>query len=186
MEFSGLIGNYKTKRPLTEQERGHQLKQKQRLNLVPRDQLGVVKMNATYLESLDKWFGWKGMITAVALILFAIFVGILGSISVIWLLDAAADTTSAEDSSFWLANGLGMGFVALCCGVFAIWLLRKDSFAYTHYPIRFNRKSRMVHVFRKNGSVLSVPWDEVFFTLGHMAQWKEYEVRGHVLESDRG
>lgn len=184
MEFSGLIGNYSIKRPLTEQERGHQLKQTHRLNLNPRDQLCVVELNSTYLESVDKWFGWKGTISAVALILFAMFVGGLGGISVMWLLDAAASTTTPEDSGFWLANGLGMGFVALCCGAFTTWLMRKECFAYTHYPIRFNRKTRMVHVFRKNGTVLSVPWDEVFFTLGHLVQWNEYEVRGHVLEAD--
>ena len=184
MEFSGLIGNYHTKRPLTEQERGHRLKQTHRLNLNPRDQLCVVELNSTFLESVDKWFAWKGTISAVALILFAMFVGGLGGISAMWLLDAAAPTTTPEDSGFWLANGLGMGFVALCCGAVSTWLLRKECFAFTHYPIRFNRKTRMVHVFRKNGTVLSVSWDEVFFTLGHLAQWDEYEVRGHVLEAD--
>jgi hypothetical protein len=59
-----------------------------------------------------------------------------------------------------------------------------ESFAFTHYPIRFNRKTRMVHLFRTNGTVVSVPWDRVFFTMGHMTQWNEWEVRGHVLKPD--
>ena len=67
----------------------------------------------------------------------------------------------------------------------ATWLLRKESFAYTHYPMRFNRKDRMVHVFRPNGTVLSVPWNKIYFTLGHLPQWNEWEVRGHVMAPDK-
>ena len=40
----------------------------------------------------------------------------------------------------------------------------------------------MVYVFRKNGTVLSVSWDELFFTLDRDAIW--WEIRAHVLESD--
>jgi hypothetical protein len=32
--------------------------------------------------------------------------------------------------------------------------------------------------------MLSVPWDAVFFTMGHLPQWNEWEVRGHVLAAD--
>ena len=67
----------------------------------------------------------------------------------------------------------------------AIWLLRKESFAYTHYPMRFNRKDRMVHVFRPKGTVLSIPWDDIYFTLGHMPQWNEWEICGHVMVPDK-
>ena len=38
-------------------------------------------------------------------------------------------------------------------------------FRYTHYPIRFNRKRRTVHVFRGDGTVLEAPWDNIYFTL---------------------
>jgi hypothetical protein len=51
--------------------------------------------------------------------------------------------------------------------------------------MRFNRKTRTVHVFRPNGTVLSVPWDQLYFTLGHMAQWDDWEVRGHVMAPDK-
>ena len=51
-----------------------------------------------------------------------------------------------------------------------------------HYPIRLNRQTQMVHVFRKNGTILSVPWSEVFFTLDQDARF--WEIRGHVLRAD--
>lgn len=104
--------------------------------------------------------------------------------SLMWLLDAAGVTSSPEDVYVSLANGLAMAVVVALIGWCITWLLKKESFAFTHYPVRFNRKTRMVHVFRTNGTVLSVPWDDVFFTLEHMVQWNEFEVRGHVLEPD--
>ena len=38
-------------------------------------------------------------------------------------------------------------------------------FGYTHYPIRLNRKNRMVYVFRGDGTVLEAEWDKIYFTL---------------------
>src|SRR5690606_20426299 len=57
---------------------------------------------------------------------------------------------------------------------------------YTHYPIRLNRKTRNVYVFRADGSVLTVPWDKLFFTLDfeQTVSGRMWENRAHVLESD--
>lgn len=63
-----------------------------------------------------------------------------------------------------------------------LWLLSKDCFSLTHYPIRFNRKKRMVHAFHADGTVSSTPWDEVYFTLCNVKQLHEWEVHGHILE----
>ena len=70
---------------------------------------------------------------------------------------------------------------------FVFKVFRKESFAWTHYPIRLNRKTRMMYVFRTNGTVLSVPWDEVFFTLGGAGGSgliQNWDLRGHVLDKD--
>ncbi|MFC3461206.1 DUF6708 domain-containing protein [Massilia haematophila] len=101
-----------------------------------------------------------------------------------WILEAAGVLPSPFSSEFLYANGIGMAGVVGCLSWGAIWLLRKESFAYTHYPIRFNRKTRTIHVFRIDGTVLSTSWDKVFFTLVKMPPWDEWEVRGHVLEAD--
>ncbi|MDR2872138.1 MAG: hypothetical protein LBV45_06385 [Xanthomonadaceae bacterium] len=72
--------------------------------------------------------------------------------------------------------------------VFAWWLgLRHDFFTYTHYPIRFNRKTRMVHAFQHNGpgGVVSVPWEQAFFFIGEGAHQKYIrDLRCHVLDGD--
>ncbi|MQL49359.1 hypothetical protein GEA64_15965 [Photorhabdus khanii] len=44
----------------------------------------------------------------------------------------------------------------------------------------------MIHVYRFNGTVLSVPWKAVFFTLtkysGRMSEWC---IDGHILADDK-
>jgi len=78
MEFSGLFVKYPANRPLTEQEKAHHLEQKQRLNLEPRYQLSVIKMNSTFFESVDKWFAWKGFVSAVSIAILSVFGILLG------------------------------------------------------------------------------------------------------------
>jgi hypothetical protein len=185
MDYAGLIGKHRINRPLGELERAQQLKQKQRLNVEPHYQLSVVKMNSTYLESVDKWFGSKGFITGVALIIAVIFVGGLGLISMQSLLQALGVMPASADLGSLLAFGIAMSILAAAMGCIAVWFLRIESFAYTHYPIRFNRKTGTVHVFRTDGTVMSVPWDKVFFTLVQVDQFHGFwNVMGHVLAED--
>nr|WP_320130956.1 DUF6708 domain-containing protein [uncultured Holophaga sp.] len=56
----------------------------------------------------------------------------------------------------------------------------------THYPVRLNRRTRLVHAFRGNGSILSVPWDEVYFTLRRIkgGGLQDTFIFGHVLAPD--
>ncbi|SQJ22637.1 Uncharacterised protein [Serratia rubidaea] len=54
--------------------------------------------------------------------------------------------------------------------------------------MRFDRKNRLVHVFRLDGSSYSVVWDSVFFTSGlnHRKDFnKDYYISGHVLAEDK-
>ncbi len=180
MEFSGLIKPYPSGRRLTEAESSRRLDQKKCASSEPHYQLCVIKLNSTYLESVDKWFGWKGVISAVAVVIFLMFaIAYIGLVEI--SLSRESDSYSPDGDLVVLISAAIIVLPILLC---AAWLLRKESFAYTHYPMRFNRRTRTVHVFRPNGTVLSVPWDKVCFTMGHLAQWNEWEVRGHVLEPD--
>ena len=90
---------------------------------------------------------------------------------------------STSDATFLVVTGL----MAMPMVLFSGWILCKESFAWTHYPIRLNRKTRMVHAFRLDGTVLSVPWDEVLFTLGRGNRAfgvQNWDIRGHVLDAD--
>lgn len=183
MDYSGLTYKYKINRPLTDEERAQQLKQNKRLDVEPLHQLAVIRMNSTYLEMVDKYYAWKGFLTFFSL---AIILGIVLLISAmaVWLITTGWETVYAQrhaDALLAIAIAIIMSSPFLAV---AFWLLRKESFLYTHYPIRLNRKTRMVHVFRVDGTVLSVGWDDVFFTLGKGQMGETYDIRGHILDKD--
>lgn len=181
MDFMGLSRGYPVNRRLTETERALQLKQSARLNIEPRYQISVIRMNSNFLESVDKWFAWKGVLSGIALVILGMMLTLyIGMLHVTFTRHESA-VHAEKDFSIMMMVTLMMLPVA----AFAVWTLLKESFAYTHYPIRFDRKNRKVHVFRTNGSVVSVKWDEIFFTLGEVAYGSEWEVRGHILAQDK-
>lgn len=108
MEFSGLIGKYPTNRTLTEQERDHQLQQRRRLKLVPHYQLSVIKMNSMFLETVDKWYGWKGSATAISSAILVSICATIGWLGIELVLEGFGFLESELDPDSALANGLGM------------------------------------------------------------------------------
>ena len=176
MEYTGLTKKYPVDRVLTEQEQHLRLLRHERLDLDPAHELSVVRMNSSFLEVVDKHYAFKGFMTTAVLAGLALVGWMLADM--VWVSIREAGRL-ANDWPYLLA----LLALFLPIGLLCIWLLRKESFAYTHYPIRLNRKTRMVHVFRLDGSVLSVPWNEVFFCLGALPQ-RGWEIQGHVLNAD--
>ena len=183
MDYVGLIFKYPVNRPLAQFEKDLQLKPKEKLKIEPFYQLSVIRMNSTYLESIDKFYSWKGALTGFLLIPIVMFAGFLGYIAI----DAIPQISTSDDGRFYFWAIAGVSALVLPFLYWLVRLLHKESFAWTHYPIRLNRKTRMVYVFRTNGTVLSVPWDEVIFTLGGAGGSgliQNWDLRGHVLDKD--
>ena len=176
MEFSGFFKPYPANRPLTEDERQRQLHQKQRLEVESVYQLSVIRFNTTYMEVVDKWFAWRGVLTSVAAMMFALVVFGVGMWPYLY-----STQDQVADGFWWVA--LAVSIVALIPLSLSVWAFKTDAFRFTHFPIRLNRKTRMVHVFRTNGTVLSVPWSEVFFCIAALPQ-RNWEIQGHVLDKD--
>lgn len=174
MEYTGLIQKYPVNRPLRNEERELQLRQDVRLDVEPSSQLCVVRLNSTYLEVVDKYFAEKGALTLMALAGFCV-------ISIPTLLAGVDDLLGL--SWHWVDTMATFFFAGLIAAV-CFWIAHYECFRQTHYPIRFNRKTRMVHVFRTNGTVFSAPWDKVFFCLGRGYQPSNWEVQGHMLADD--
>ncbi|MCD7099534.1 DUF6708 domain-containing protein [Stenotrophomonas sp. MMGLT7] len=178
MHYQGIIPGrpFPVNRPLTEQDRKYHLHQDERLEgVTPYPDLIVVKLNSTYLEVVDKYYGWKGYLTFWAFALVTLFsvIGILFGYS-------SVEKFIEGKSIAYLGGAISLILLSGAIGVFLAF--RFEWAYYTHYPIRLNRKTQTVHVFRKNGSVLSVPWKDIFFTLDHDARF--WEIRGHVLGGD--
>ena len=180
MEYNGLLQKFPVDRPLTEDERRLQLKQEASIGVEPSYRLSVIRLNGTFLEMVDKYYAWKGALVSVAV---PIGVGlVIVSGYFLFNLYAGAWSDPAVPTPLWV----GASLVAMLAPmlVFLTWLVSKEAFAYTHYPMRFNRRTRMVHVFRIDGTVLSVPWNDVFFCLAPCTTPFQWDVRGHVLDRD--
>lgn len=180
MHYQGMVPGrpFPVDRPLDERDRKHRLLQDSRIEgPAPYSDLSVIRLNSTYLEIVDKYYGWKGwagfMSGAMALMLV--------SFSFAILVTGVGHFRDGDLGS--LLFGVVWAVVFMSMAALGIFLFRFEWAYYTHYPIRLNRKTQMVHVFRRDGSVLSVPWSEVFFTLDHDAGF--WGIRGHVLEADR-
>jgi len=172
---------YKVNRPLSEDEIRDHLPQKERSRSTPWFQLSVIRMNSTFLECVDKIHGMRG---AMAAMVIAAAPMILSSIIIVPFLVLRDYSTLSPEKQTEALLALGAVFLMLLpLLALYIFAMRADCFRYTHYPTRFNRKTRMVHAFRPNGTVLSVPWDEVYFTLNYCGGGY-WEVVGHLLSED--
>lgn len=83
--------------------------------------------------------------------------------------------------------GLLLTTTFLIAAVSFFWrlILRKDFFTHTYYPVRFNRKTRQIYIFRdkRDGGVLTMPWDKGFFHIGQGLRDKRLlDLRCHVLD----
>lgn len=177
MEYTGLTTKYPVNRPLTELDRERQLHQELKLDVALAYQLSVIRVDEGCLEIVDKYYALKGAMTTIMMVPAVMFLVFLGAVTVF---SATTPGRMAEDWPVLLA------FYVMAAPLFAVlyWGFRRESFAYTHYPIRFDRIARMVHVFRLNGTVLSVPWEDIFFCLD-TGQGGSWNIRGHVLAADK-
>ncbi|STQ91582.1 DUF6708 domain-containing protein [Iodobacter fluviatilis] len=177
MNYLGLLGKYPNNRALTTIEVERKLGAKKKLGLEPAHQLSAIKINSNFIELVDKYFIWKGVITTFTSIAIFFGIAILGAIGYDFFINSRK--LSDEISTIFFVCLMVIPFVG-----FFVHQLSRESFAYTHYPIRLNRKTRMVHVFRINGTVLSVPWDEVFFCIAPCGKG-DWEIQGHVLDKEK-
>ncbi|ETS30719.1 hypothetical protein BB987_01305 [Photorhabdus temperata] len=189
MQGNGLYNPYKLNRPLTWVERHAQLYQgkptqitgKYGLYIVDHDT--VIRMNSTYMETVDKYYREQGFVSSLNAVVFCCFLGMAlyftGKTIYLSILNGA------------IKENILIGFmITIPVTVFILYfsgkLILKEWFSAAHYPIRFNRKTQMIHVYRFNGTILSVPWKEVFFTrtIGK-GKWPEWSIEGHILADDQ-
>lgn len=185
MNYTGLYSLFKINRPLTNEEIKYQLRQDftgmGASDSVALDDAVVIKMNSTYLELVDKYYCDRGMpdvfafTLSLAPFLLAIGIGCL-----------FFDPSYVVNDFFGLFALVFSIFLSAFFSWFFLKLLLKSWFAWTHYPVRLNRKTGMVHVFKVGGKILSVPWKEVFFTRGRAGPGSsaEWSIDGHILADD--
>jgi hypothetical protein len=182
MDYTGLYAKkYRINRKLTAEELSNRLHQNVRLDITPFYNVSVIRMNSTYLECVDRWFLYRGSMTAICLLAIAVPVATLfGPLLLLWL------THRMSTETYRIALVILL-VISTPYWLLMAWLLLKESFRRTHFPIRFNHRNGMVYVFKPNGAALKAKWRDLFFTLGRcerMAGAQNWDIRGHVLDKD--
>ena len=168
-------------RSLTREEREDRLLQNEPAPVpVAWPQTGVIRMNSTFVEFVDRAFSRKGFatfgfaaLTCIFLYYAAVFISLI-----------IRDWHEAGDEFVeMLLTGCFAVLIFSLPIPFFVTFLRFESFNYTHYPLIFNRKTRIVHVFlpHQKGKILSIPWDEIFFNTSRKEDNPEFFIFGNKL-----
>ncbi|MDN7863517.1 hypothetical protein QZM19_08925 [Burkholderia multivorans] len=182
MDYTGLLAKkYRVNRKLTNEERLNRLDQKVRQDIEPFYNISVIKLNSVYLECVDRWFIYRGSATALILIFFGSAVLMLIGP---WLLTSSPHLVPTVSDLVWMLT-VALIYAPGCS--LLTWFFLKESFSWTHFPIRFNYRNKKVYVFRRDGTVLIADWNNMFFTLGRCERTvgqQNWDIRGHVLDED--
>ncbi|CAB3751496.1 DUF6708 domain-containing protein [Paraburkholderia solisilvae] len=150
------------------------------------DRASLIHLNSTYLDMIDRWFTIRGGMSSILALVVTIILVVAYFLAVFILVLPDVERGRVPFVVF-------ITFFCVMSGIlFFVLMLAKrtigrEFFTYTHFPIRFNRKTRMIHVFRHNGpgGVLTVPWDQAYFHIGQGTQARSLlDLRGHVMDGD--
>lgn len=187
MDYTGLgkFNRFKVDRPLTDDEITSRFNQKQSSSSEPNHYLSVIRVNSTCLELVDRWYPGKGFSSWVGAFGMALVLALLAFFFRLVFFDEDF-LKSGETGVRWfvLLVLFPLGLAALAGALYGFLL---ENFRYTHYPMLLNRRTRKVHVFRQDATVLTANWDDLFVTLAESSVpllGKTHDVRAHVLAED--
>jgi hypothetical protein len=187
MAWDGII-RIKLSRPLTDDEKSRQLKVDIAAAVTPNDNFSVFEKNEVFLEASNAQYHERGMLTYGGI--FAVPLCLFGIATITHMMLNVPDAIRKNGE---MAAGLiGLGVIGLCVVLLlgaVLWGLHTEWFTWTRLPVRFNRRTRMVHAFRGAGAkgVISVPWDKAFFFVEPrgkevVSRTNSYNIRCHVLD----
>jgi len=175
----GLYIPFKINRPINKDEKKCRFFQGKRIKKISEcavlDLNTIIRMSSSYLEVVDKFYPVKGVITGVMMCMF-FFVIVICS----WFYWNAIFSLDYKGGVFgYFMVTITLLFFGFLCGR----PISKDWFGKTHYPVRFNRKKQLVHIYQVNGEIITVPWNDIFFTTSK--QKVSYCIVGHLLAEDK-
>jgi hypothetical protein len=180
--YSGWFQPFPHGERVSESEQGRQLF-RDRAYAHSDNHGSLIRFNATFIELIDRRFRQRGMVlTLASSFAVALLLCFWAWAAVKWGLSDRQGRSRLGTQLFFA--GMFGGGAALICYLF----LLKDFFTFVYYPIRFNRKTRMVHAFfgGREGDVVSVPWEAAFFHIGHSHGDESFlrDLRCHVRAAD--
>jgi Family of unknown function (DUF6708) len=177
--YSGWFKRWPINRAITKTERDAVLKRGRVPGWTPDDRGTLTAFNSTYAEFVGRRFRLRGGIGMTIFILFPLWM--VGFAAYAWV----ASPPTRQDL---LIGDLTISFLAIIVAVGLWWLIFSKEFCtHTYYPIRFNRKTRQIYVFRdkRDGGILTMPWEQGFFHVGKGLRDKQLlDLRCHILDGD--
>ncbi|AKO19987.1 DUF6708 domain-containing protein [Xanthomonas oryzae] len=177
--YTGWIGkNFPVDRPLLGDEVSAKLNADS-VGSLAAQRLALVSINSTFIDWIDRRFLYRGMLnTSVFLVGCFIMIACIALCIVLF-----------ADSVGFGRFGLAFPISVAIGGIWIFWnfFLKYEFFRHIYYPIRFNRKTRKIYVFRekRDGGLLIVPWDKVFFHIGRGTDMKFLrDIRGEILDGE--
>ncbi|WP_425520766.1 DUF6708 domain-containing protein, partial [Xanthomonas oryzae] len=174
--YTGWVTPFRKKREISSEEYNNILPGKSIDGIFPAQRLALVSINSIFIDWIDRRFLYRGMLG-----MSLMFLCLLGFFAFSVL--CAIKMLNGDGGVFGVVSLLPLiGCLALY-GLF----LKHEFFCHVYYPIRFNRKTRKIYVFRekRDGGLLIVPWDEVFFHIGRGNDMKFLrDIRGEILDGD--
>jgi hypothetical protein len=173
--YAGLIAKYSTVgKPLPADSLQDQLEQKVENDVPLKPFASVVQLNSDYLELIDRWNYDRGLLT-----LFMLFGVCLMFVGCCFMSPDLFKPNVHQDIVLFIFLIVILLFAVFTLVICAFGLSR-ESFTYTYYPTRFNRKLRKVYVIKPNKKLLVANWDDIVFIRQYTGQG-QYDLRGHIL-----
>lgn len=145
------------------------------------ERLCVIRLNSTYLDVIDRRFRLRGMAATTVCLLVSVGLALWG----VWLLAVWMPKIFDNRAVDWFLVAEVLVLMVGQLPLLWYFIFGRDFFTYTYYPIRFNRRTRMVHAYTEGGpdAVISVPWEDAHFHFGDGKGEKFLrDIRCHVLE----
>ena len=137
----------------------------------------VIRFNSTFVEVMDSWEFIRGRATALALPMWAaLFFAISMFLFAIYSL--------YFKQVYWSIAIISCLTFALCYLAYSNYKMAKyDLFGYTHYPIRFNRKTQKVYAFSpQQQKMIELNWRDLRFSA--VKEGDDIELRASLVNAD--
>ena len=137
----------------------------------------VVRFNSTFVEVMDSWEFIRGRATALALPMWAaLFFAISMFLFFMYSL--------YFKQVYWSVAIFGCLTIGLGYLVYSNYRMAKyDLFCYTHYPIRFNRKTQKVYAFSpQQQKIIELNWQDLRFSA--VKEDDDIELRASLVNAD--
>ncbi|MCH7390268.1 DUF6708 domain-containing protein [Acinetobacter dispersus] len=175
-DWVGLFINYETVSKKLKPHKTETLNRRQSESEKLNPHRTVIQINSTYLELIDRWNFWRGLISIASLCFIAIMAVGIGGLFYYGFYNPSYSTNMGQNiiDVFFISVFLGLIFILFH-------MLKRECFSYTYYPIRLNRKLKKVYVIQPDKKLLVANWEDFHIGLQQYGR-RGWDVRFSLLD----